>query len=131
VLAWRLHLEELSFGQLVRRKPWARDWYGAPIRFRWALVALLLGAIALSIGLIAGFLLLNWYLEPGKRIEEVGIGIALLIYAVTGGPLIGFAGIAFGAYHLMKRPIFYFPGVSRSTDGNPSGTWKSIFSRSE
>lgn len=45
--------------EIVRTKPWASDWPGAPLGFGVALVVMSLGLIALSMGLIAGYWLLH------------------------------------------------------------------------
>jgi lysylphosphatidylglycerol synthetase-like protein (DUF2156 family) len=120
--------------ELVRSKPWARVWPGRPLESGVAVVALILGIIASSTGLIAGYWLLEYYAGQVPFPWGFPFDVRVQIMAVIGGPLLGVGGIGFGLYHLIRRPIFYRGGVLRSRNVEPNGIWhamKTLFSRSE
>jgi hypothetical protein len=108
---WAQTNDAIGALEVVRNKPWNRDWPGFPLAIGTALSIVILGAIALSVGLIAGYLSLTF--DPALAPAGPPMNIRLQLIAGVGGPLLGLASIAFGIYHAVRRPVFYRPGVFR------------------
>ena len=110
--------------RLAREHPTGKDWVGAPLPRTMALAFIGLGIVAMALGALI-------MCDPVADVAKNGLGgnrsgirpdnLGELAIAAVVVPLAGLAGVAVGAYHLVRRPVVIRPGVGYLRDGDPAG----------
>jgi hypothetical protein len=113
----------------ARQQPTAQGWDGAPLPRAMALTLIGLGVVALALGVLiicvpVADVARNGVGANGAETEQVN-PVELAIAAVV-VPLAGLAGVAVGAYHIVRRPVVIRPGVEYLREGDPAGRGESL-----
>jgi hypothetical protein len=114
-------------------RPLARDWPGLPLWPATAWAALGLGGAVLLAGLWVAGLAWGEVFGAGAARLDPDEQMKLLAVAMV-SPLVGLAGVVFGGYHLIRRPLVVRGGVERFREGGArteGEAVKELFTRHE